>query len=50
MIAATIVEMPDGRLALPVEVERDPGLGPLVIDPVGADRASDDRHDPGDGR
>jgi hypothetical protein len=34
-IAATVVEMDDGRLALLVEMEPDPGLGPVVIDPVG---------------
>jgi hypothetical protein len=34
-IAATIVEMPDGRLALLVEMEPDPGAGPIVVDPVG---------------
>jgi hypothetical protein len=34
-VAATIVEMEDGRLAILVEMEPDPGLGPLVVDPVG---------------
>jgi hypothetical protein len=34
-IAATLVEMADGRLAVMVEIEPDPGLGPVVVDPVG---------------
>lgn len=48
-IAATVVEMPDGRLALLVEMEPDAGLGPLVIDPVANDPASVDRDGPGEG-
>jgi hypothetical protein len=31
-IAATIVEMDDGRLTLLVEMEPAPGLGPAVVD------------------
>ena len=34
-IAVTVVEMDDGRLALLVETEPDPGLGPRVIGPLG---------------
>jgi hypothetical protein len=49
-IAATIVEIDDGRLALLVEMEPDPALGPLVIDPVGADQSSADRDSPGERR
>jgi hypothetical protein len=33
--AVTPVELDDGRLALLVEIEPDPGLGPLVIGPLG---------------
>ena len=33
--AATPVELDDGRLALLVEIEPDPGLGPLVVGPFG---------------
>ena len=33
--AATAVELDDGRLALLVEMEPDPGLGPLVLGPFG---------------
>ena len=32
--AVTPVELDDGRLALLVEIEPDPGLGPLVIGPL----------------
>jgi hypothetical protein len=35
MIAATVVEMVDGRIVLLVEMEPGLGLGPSVIDPVG---------------
>jgi hypothetical protein len=49
-IAATVVAMADGRLALLLEMEPAPGLGPLVIDPVGHDPASVDRDGPGEGR
>jgi hypothetical protein len=45
MIAATVVEMADGGLALLVEMEPDPGLGPPVVDPLGDVSAS---ADPGD--
>jgi hypothetical protein len=31
-IAATVVEMADGRLALVVEMEPDSGAGPIVVD------------------
>ena len=34
-IAATIVEMHDGRPAFLVEIEPNLGLGPLVVDPLG---------------
>ena len=33
--AATPVELDDGRLALLVEIEPDPGVGPLVVGPFG---------------
>ena len=33
--AARAVELDDGRLALLVEIEPDPGLGPLVVGPFG---------------
>ena len=33
--AATPVELDDGRLALLVEIEPDPGVGPLVVGPLG---------------
>ena len=34
-IAVTAVEMDDGRPALLVDIDPDPGLGPLVVDPLG---------------
>ena len=34
-IAVTHVEMNDGRLALLVDLEPDPGLGPFVVGPLG---------------
>lgn len=45
-IAATVVEMADGRLALLVEMEPDPGLGPVVIDPAGDPAALADPDSP----
>ena len=33
--AATPGELDDGRVALLVEIEPDPGLGPLVVGPFG---------------
>jgi hypothetical protein len=48
-IAATVVEMPNGRLVLLVEMEPDAGLGPLVIDPVGSDAAFVDRDERSEG-
>ena len=33
--AATAVELDDGRVALLVEIEPDPSLGPLVVGPLG---------------
>ena len=41
-IAATTVEMHDGRLALLVEIQPDVGLGPLVMDPFGEPTAPAD--------
>lgn len=43
IFAATVVEMDDGRLALLIELEPDPGFGPLVVDPVSDATASGDR-------
>jgi hypothetical protein len=34
-IAVTAVEMDDGRLAFLVETESDPGVGPVVVGPLG---------------
>jgi hypothetical protein len=45
-IAVTAVEMDDGRLAFLVEMEPDPGRGPLVLGPLGDASAIDSQDCP----